>query len=110
MSRRNKWNERGAGASARSRKQEAVRRELARWGLRIRCCGCGLHARFWPADPHRGAQGRMLVLGLTRDAMLTTHEARRVRDTVCPRCGEDKLRSHYWVARHPELAKLIAER
>jgi len=57
-------------------------------GLRVICLVCGLPQRFYPGGP------------------------RRLRDTPCQgdSCGERALRSAYWIAKHPELARDAATR
>lgn len=59
--------------------QEAIRRRVERYGLRVVCLGCGARGRHRPT-----LQGRL-------------------RKRPCPKCGA-RLRSVAWVRAHPAAA------
>lgn len=69
------------------RAKAAARRGVEAFGLRVVCLVCGNPQRFYPGG-------------------------KRLRETVCtwPTCGARALRSAYWIATHPELAREAATR
>jgi len=83
---------------------DRIRENIERWGLRAVCLVCRTRLRFFP--------GRVLEAEGNAERVFRNTASRRLREVPCPYCAAaaGSVRSYYWAATHPELARVAADR